>query len=312
MLIFLRQMSIFHCIPSALTLDVELNRYVVVRSLKSLSVYRNAQEEYKAKDWYKEPVSKFRLRGRVRESKRQVQYSVSQERTHVDVRFNRSFSDVIYELDFRHLQELETYSRSVSSRSSSVASFSSNASVYSGLDLERSRAYRTDAVSVRAVGHSPPSASLEDISYDEARDVAHDHVSEWLSTVAQTPAPEEDIFVPATSSSPPLPTPALTRKVSPVAHKGESEMTDKSEDEDSEYEAQRITSPFSRNIMKHNSSGSGENSALSGVKAECVNCGATHTPMWRRGLNDELNCNACGLYCKLASSSVQLSLVPYH
>ncbi|KAJ7816735.1 hypothetical protein B0H14DRAFT_2521306 [Mycena olivaceomarginata] len=43
------------------------------------------------------------------------------------------------------------------------------------------------------------------------------------------------------------------------------------------------------------------NSAPGGMnlKAECSNCGATHTPLWHCGLNDELNCNVCGLYCKL-------------
>ncbi|KAI6098697.1 hypothetical protein F5141DRAFT_1010598, partial [Pisolithus sp. B1] len=35
------------------------------------------------------------------------------------------------------------------------------------------------------------------------------------------------------------------------------------------------------------------------VKAECLNCGVTHTPLWRCGLNNELNCDVCGLYCKL-------------
>ncbi|KAI9357078.1 iron transporter biosynthesis regulating transcription factor, partial [Zopfochytrium polystomum] len=32
---------------------------------------------------------------------------------------------------------------------------------------------------------------------------------------------------------------------------------------------------------------------------QCSNCNVTSTPLWRKGANDAILCNACGLYYKL-------------
>ncbi|KAJ3124603.1 putative electron transfer flavoprotein subunit, partial [Irineochytrium annulatum] len=40
----------------------------------------------------------------------------------------------------------------------------------------------------------------------------------------------------------------------------------------------------------------------------CSNCGCTSTPLWRRGLNNEVICNACGLYLKARNTYRPASL----
>ena len=144
--------------------------------MDDLDDYRRVQEEYKAKEWYKETAAKFRLRKEVREAKRRVQSSVSSERTHVTNVGCLTYPFALAEL-LIFIGALNLFLVRVKS--------SQFRQLFCRLQFgalwvrpHRSRPYCTDSVSLRAVGDSPPSASMEDIFMDEARWVVHDSVSE--------------------------------------------------------------------------------------------------------------------------------------
>ncbi|KAI9282287.1 hypothetical protein BY458DRAFT_552510 [Sporodiniella umbellata] len=55
-----------------------------------------------------------------------------------------------------------------------------------------------------------------------------------------------------------------------------------------------------------------QSNSLVGNKPTCTNCGATSTPLWRRSADDELLCNACGLYQKLHNAPRPKTLKPHN
>ncbi|RCH96022.1 hypothetical protein CU098_009810 [Rhizopus stolonifer] len=61
-----------------------------------------------------------------------------------------------------------------------------------------------------------------------------------------------------------------------------------------------MNSPYLHHHHHNKKSNTSINSSPSEGKAPiCSNCSTTSTPLWRRSANDELLCNACGLYLKL-------------
>ncbi|CAG8433545.1 6736_t:CDS:2 [Ambispora gerdemannii] len=88
--------------------------------------------------------------------------------------------------------------------------------------------------------------------------------------------------------------------------------------------SQAVTSPHSSNRQTSTATSVSSTTASSATTSEnrpkkthsngdqqCFNCGVTSTPLWRRSANDELLCNACGLYLKLHKMARPKTMKPH-
>ncbi|KAG1464269.1 hypothetical protein G6F56_005115 [Rhizopus delemar] len=123
------------------------------------------------------------------------------------------------------------------------------------------------------------------------------------------------LYVANTSLPPPPPTATLQNKLlgMPYTHQGyTSTMSSLPHLKDAShpynYSMSAPTSPHHHpdKLDQTPSSSHSEN------KPTCTNCGATSTPLWRRSAEDELLCNACGLYQKLHNAPRPKTLKPHN
>ncbi|KAI7876302.1 uncharacterized protein EV154DRAFT_66968 [Mucor mucedo] len=76
--------------------------------------------------------------------------------------------------------------------------------------------------------------------------------------------------------------------------------------------AMMVTSPSSPSAAPTVVAGVASASDGQSPRPVCTNCSATTTPLWRRSAQDELLCNACGLYQKLHNAPRPKTLKPHN
>lgn len=136
---------------------------------------------------------------------------------------------------------------------------------------------------------------LTDISQPQT-DAEMDVDSPQPSTRA--PSMEATTLAASISRKRPSPLSRQSRKRVKTSAPVKVEQSDAEEDELMDEDVDAIEEEESGKSKKDAKRNGGATGALLDGK-KCANCGATRTPCWRKGINGEDNCNACGIYSRL-------------
>ncbi|CAG8546625.1 5019_t:CDS:2 [Paraglomus occultum] len=151
----------------------------------------------------------------------------------------------------------------------------------------------------------------------------HHHLTEQMVA-----SPSNAVYVPRSTSTPTIDTDLANNLMNVLGTPMNTPVTDIPSLGSgmmymNQYQSEQSTvQPISISQRQTNSTGNNQASARqnpenrvkkahSGGEQQCFNCGVTSTPLWRRSANDELLCNACGLYLKLHKMDRPKTMKPH-
>uniref|UniRef100_A0A1D1Y1J4 Transcription factor elt-1 n=1 Tax=Anthurium amnicola TaxID=1678845 RepID=A0A1D1Y1J4_9ARAE len=152
----------------------------------------------------------------------------------------------------------------------------------------------------------------------------HPHLAEQM--VASSSSMSNAVYVPRSASTPTVDTDLANNLISVLGTPMNTPVTDiplgsgmlyvnQYQSDQSTIQpisiSQRQTNPTGNQSSTRQNSENRVKKAHSSGEQQCFNCGVTSTPLWRRSANDELLCNACGLYLKLHKMDRPKTMKPH-
>jgi len=156
----------------------------------------------------------------------------------------------------------------------------------------------------------------------------HHHLTEQM--VTSPPNMSNAVYVPRSASTPTVDTELANNLINVLGTPMNTPVTDIPSQNIlgsgmmyvNQYQSESTVQPISISQRQTNSTGNNQSSVRqnpenrvkkthSNGEQQCYNCGVTSTPLWRRSANDELLCNACGLYLKLHKMDRPKTMKPH-